>query len=150
MPKDGRPNVPLMKALRAFSHDFWWLSARGALERRATIYEERMPNVAPPRAGWRLVSTTDVASLIGRSKGLDTSVVPRVSEMNEDERAKARLRMRQRALTKAESTLKHYEQTLARAQKLVEQWTKRVTRLRDLTGTTKPDDPAWLRDYGVP
>lgn len=135
VPKEGSPDVPLLKALRAFSHDFWWLSARGSLERRATIYEERMPLLtAPPREGWRLVATSQVAALIGRAKDIEgPSLVPHVSETIEDERAHARLRMRQRSLKIAELTLARHERSLERVQKLVERWNKRVATLRDLT-----------------
>lgn len=134
VPKEGCPDIPLMKALRLLSHDFWWVSARGALERRATIYEERMPHVAPPREGWRLLPSAEVASLIGQSKSAGGhSLVPRISETDELDTVRARIRHRQRALQKAELTLLRHTRSRTRTEKLIVKWTERVERLRSLT-----------------
>jgi len=131
-PVEGMKLMPLMKALRNFSHDFFWVSKNGALERRATEYEVRLPEDAPPpRDGWRLLPAKDVAALIGYSKTMPAgAVLPGGSETDAEAHQKEVVRRRERALQKALLSLVRHEQDLKRKQGVVERVKAKIEKLR--------------------
>lgn len=142
-PVEGMRLVPLMKALRNFSHDFFWISAGGALERRATEYEARMPESAKaPREGWKLVPAGSVAALIGYSKEMPAgAVIPQESEMDAEAHRKEIVRRRERALQKAAISLLKHERELKRKTKIVERAKAKMDKLRNKLDDAKSDKP---------
>lgn len=140
-PVDGMKPMPLMKALRNFSHDFFWVSGSGALERRATEYEARLPeDASPPRAGWKLMHTKDVASLIGYSKAVPAGTVfSGKSETDAEDHQKEVVRRRERALKKAVASLARHEETLRRKLAVVERAKTKIEKLRTKLNVAKHD-----------
>lgn len=76
----GLPCMPILKALRTPSTS-WWVSARGTLERVATEYEIRVPDLLP-REGWRLVGAAEAASMV-EARRRDPNA-PRMGELDEE------------------------------------------------------------------
>ncbi|HYX22461.1 MAG TPA: hypothetical protein VFA98_16575 [Thermoanaerobaculia bacterium] len=126
-PKEGAPDVPIIRALRTLSHDAWWIAPSGALEQRATIYEARTEGVKPPRPGWRLSSSAEVAEMVGASKR-KPEYIPRGDVEAEAGRREA-LRRHGRTLLAARKTLEAHERGLLRKQEIVERWRERVRKL---------------------
>jgi len=127
------PGIPILRALRTFSNEHWWISATAALERRATLYEERMSD-PPPRAGWRLASIDEVEELVADRKKT-TGPLP-TSQTDRDLAARDDVRRHARRLARAITTLELHERALARQSRLVDKWRKRVASLR-LTKSTR-------------
>jgi hypothetical protein len=87
----------------------WWVSARGAMERAATLYEELRPELAP-RKGWRLAPIGEVEAIVdARRKGLARLE----SELEEEER----MRIEGAARRAVASARLHREFCEARARK---------------------------------
>ncbi len=119
--------ITLTRALATMSHKSWWMNVDGALERRTTVYEERMGVEFAPRPGWTLVSSETVTSLIAHSK-LTTGVVLSTAETETEaaHKEKERMRSHARALDEAQRTLAKHERGLERSKKLVKYWRTRV------------------------
>lgn len=139
-PKDGMAPMSLMRALRTLSHDFWWVSSSGALERRATNYEARLPTAVneefPPHPGWRLISSNDVASLISYSKHTASrEVMPTRSETDKARVVVAKLKRLDRELRHAEGVLSRHKADLAKRERIVRKWEKKIEKLRGSLAT---------------
>jgi len=104
--------VPLIKSLRTYSHQSWWLSrdeaGRPVLERRATLYEERMPEL-PPKSGWELAPVETVVELIGKSKTAKGRPLTHGSETERELREKEIVASRARSLSSARAALYRHE-----------------------------------------
>jgi hypothetical protein len=126
-PRAGEtPNIPILRALRTYCHDHWWVSASGALERRATLYEERVPD-PPPRVGWRLATVDDVGRIVADRK---RELHAPESETDRDLAHLEQVRRSARRLARALETLASHERRLARQSRLVDKWRKRIAEMQ--------------------
>jgi hypothetical protein len=135
-PKEGAPDVPIIRALRTLS-DAWWVSRSGALEQRATIYEARTTGARPPRPEWILRSHAEVSEMIGASK-LRPEPIPR-GEVEAEGKAQEALRRRARTIAAAKKTLAFHERDLVRKAKVVGKWREKVRKLTE--GSSTADIP---------
>lgn len=103
----------------------WWRSARGALERPATVYEvmHREDADFAPREGWTLVDGAEHAAVL---KGPGHRAMS--SEMQDEERREKRADVASK-VEKARRTLARHSRGLALKKTLVAQWKKKLTRL---------------------
>ncbi len=128
---EGMPRMPLLKSLRTNSH-FWWVNASGAIERIATEYEARLPDL-PPNEGWHLVHTEGVSSLIAYAKKLPTTGGERAetdTERDERERREAAKKKRHaQKLATAQSMVQRYERRIKLDTTLLKKWRRRVNRM---------------------
>lgn len=137
-PADGKPLVPIMKALKDFSQESWWVSKKGeegsealVIERRATLYEESMPD-SPPFEKWALMPSAVVSDLIGYAKSTYASAPAPKSDTDEAHDAARALSNHERALQRAKAGLQRHEEQLAFEQSRVAAYSRKVTRLEAL------------------
>ncbi len=123
-PVEGMPCVPLMTALRVTSHNHWWMSASGAPERQATLYEERMPET-PPHEGWTLITSEAYASLVGYSKNTNWHVSSKSFTAQLDEALGKRQNI-ERAMVRAKRALNRQKAALWKAQQRVTKYETRI------------------------
>jgi len=124
----GMPYVPIMKALKTPGTS-WWLGVNGALERVATIYEERTSET-PPCEGWKLVSAEEAARLTAERRQSGSGTLA-VSEFDEAMRRKVLEKKLTRLEARAEaarSNVKRYERRVKLVTTLLRKWTTKLAR----------------------
>lgn len=133
----GFPDMLLLKSLRTYSK-YWWVNARGDLERSATEYEARLPDLAP-REGWTLASHDAVASLVAHQKQLPIGREPTDTERQErDARAQVKAASRARRLSTARSMVARYERRIKLDTTLLKKWKRREKALAKATNEEAP------------
>lgn len=129
--------IPILKALRTPSTS-WWVSARGTLERVASEYEVRVPDLLP-REGWRLVGAAEAAAMVD-ARRRDPNA-PHMGELDEElelQHANARRRKARVAVEAARASLAVWQRKAKLAATKVKKYERlvalRVTAERKLRG----------------
>lgn len=122
----GEPLVPIMKALKTPGTS-WWVGSSGALERVATIYEERTSE-APPYEGWRLVSAEEASRLTAERRSTGERLPSELDEAMRLANNAKRLARLEARVEAARLSVKRYERRVKLATTLLGKWTSKLTR----------------------
>lgn len=124
----GRPAMTLLDAIESLTTE-WWVNAEGTLERLATEYEVRLPDL-PPRDGWRLISAEAAESLVRYSKHVVGAHGPSDTEREEQQaRRVEKERKLQANIDNAAAMVARYERRTKLVATLLKKWQRKLARL---------------------